>query len=160
MDSRFRGNDVVIFVFCFGVMIHDVSTDTIEPPQFVALREVRLQCRNGADYSGGMHIHSNIEPQMLALPRSQLFQASLAAANTLHWHIADANEAEGRIEATATTCILHFKDDVVIRIRPTVEGMRLDIRSASRVGRSDLGANAQRIRTFLLELNNRLKTNS
>ena len=55
---------------------------------------------------------------------------------------------------------MRFKDDVVIRIRSHESGTCLDIRSASRVGSSDFGANARRIRTFLSELNNHLKTNT
>ncbi len=141
-------------------MIHDVSTDTDDPPQFVALREVRLQCRNGVDYSGGQQRHSGIEPQIYTQPRDKVFPAALAAAQAMQWHIVAAIENEGRIEATATTRFLRFKDDVVIRVRTTDGGTRLDIRSASRVGSSDFGANAKRIRAFLHELNNRLKINT
>ena len=144
-------------------VIHDVSTDTEDPPQFVALRDTRLQCRNGIDYSGGKQRHADIEPQIFTQPRAQIFQAALAAAQAMQWHIAAAIENEGRIEATATTRLLRFKDDVVIRLRDTGangNGARLDIRSTSRVGSSDFGANAKRIRTFLHELNNRLKTSN
>ncbi len=139
-------------------MIHDVSTDTDDPPQFIALRETRLACRNGLEYSGGKQRYPGIEPQHFTQPHAQLFQAALAAANAMQWHIAAAIESEGRIEATATTRLLRFKDDVVIRICPATDGSRLDVRSASRVGSSDFGANARRIRAFLLELNNHLKT--
>jgi uncharacterized protein (DUF1499 family) len=66
------------------------------------------------------------------------------------WKIVDENPAEGRIEATATTRWFGFKDDVVIRIASSaVNGSRVDIRSVSRVGLSDVGTNARRIRTFL-----------
>ncbi|WP_411155747.1 DUF1499 domain-containing protein [Idiomarina loihiensis] len=61
----------------------------------------------------------------------------------------ETSEAEGRIEATATTTWFGFKDDVVIRIRSTADGSELDIRSKSRVGRSDVGKNAERIREFM-----------
>jgi uncharacterized protein (DUF1499 family) len=144
-------------------MIHDVSTDTDDPPAFVALRDTRMRYRNGIDYSGGKQRHPGIAPQIYKQPRAQIFQAALAAANAMQWHIAAAVEPEGRIEATATTRIMRFKDDVVIRIRNHGAhngGTRLDIRSASRVGSSDFGANARRIRAFLNELNNRLKTNT
>lgn len=141
-------------------MIHDVSTDTQHPPPFVALRATRLQCRNGVDYSGGMHSHPGIDPQYFALSREQIFTAACAAAHALRWHIVAAAGDEGRIEATATTRLLRFKDDVVIRIREHNGGARLDVRSASRVGRSDLGANARRIRRFFCKLNNYLKTNT
>ncbi len=66
------------------------------------------------------------------------------------WKIVDENPAEGRIEATATTRWFGFKDDVVLRIAPAADGgSRLDIRSVSRVGLSDVGTNARRIRSFL-----------
>lgn len=141
-------------------MIHDVSTDTDDPPRFVALRDTRLRCRNGVDYSGGQQRHAGIEPQIFARSREEVFQAALAAAQAMQWRIAAAIENEGRIEATATTRILRFKDDVVIRLRAAANGTRLDIRSASRIGSSDFGANGRRIRAFLLELNLLLKTNT
>jgi uncharacterized protein (DUF1499 family) len=66
------------------------------------------------------------------------------------WKIVDENPEEGRVEATATTRWFGFKDDIVIRIAPaTGAGSRVDIRSVSRVGRSDVGTNARRIRAFL-----------
>lgn len=65
------------------------------------------------------------------------------------WELVDSSETEGRIEATATTTWFGFKDDVVIRIRATADGSELDIRSKSRVGRSDVGKNAERIREFM-----------
>ena len=68
------------------------------------------------------------------------------------WHIVAAKSEEGRIEATATTLWFGFKDDVVIRIMPTAAGSRLDIRSKSRVGLSDVGVNAARIREFVAAL--------
>ena len=63
---------------------------------------------------------------------------------------------EGRLEATATTPWFGFKDDVVVRVTAAGSGSRVDVRSKSRVGRSDLGANAKRIRAFLAELSARL----
>ena len=142
-------------------MIHDVSTDLEEPPQFIALREVRLACPNGVEYSGPRILsQSNLEPNFFALPCGTIFQAALTIANTMQWKVAVAVEAEGRIEATATTRLLRFKDDVVIRIRPAVNGAKLDIRSASRLGSSDFGTNARRMHAFLRELNKLLKINT
>jgi len=68
------------------------------------------------------------------------------------WQIAAVDPAEGRLEATATTKWMGFKDDIVVRIRPDGSGSRVDVRSVSRVGRSDVGANAKRIREFLGKL--------
>lgn len=148
-------------------MIHDVSTDPDDAPRFVALREARLACKNGVLYSGlrGMghrQRYPDIAPAIFAQPPATIVQAALAVANAMGWAIAASVEAEGRIEATATTRWMHFKDDVVIRIRADTHanGTRLDIRSASRVGSSDFGVNARRIHRFLQEMDNRLKTNS
>lgn len=146
-------------------MIHDVSTDPDEPPPFVALRDTRLKCKNGVDYSGlsaaaHRERHVDIVPAMFKQSPAVVFESARETIVMLNWAVAAAVESEGRIEATATTRILRFKDDVVIRIRKAGSSARLDIRSASRVGSSDFGANAKRIRTFLLELNNRLKSNT
>jgi len=75
-----------------------------------------------------------------------------AAARGLGWRIVAAVPAEGRLEATATTPVLRFKDDVVVRVVPALNGSRVDIRSVSRFGRGDMGANAKRVRAFLAAL--------
>jgi uncharacterized protein (DUF1499 family) len=138
--------------------IHDITTDTDNPPQFVALLETRMNAPNGAAYAGERiasqqkAAYPDIQPALLPLPPAQAFERALAAARAMGWEIAAAVPAEGRIEATATTRWFRFKDDVVIRIVPHANGSRLDIRSMSRIGRSDLGANAKRIREFLAKL--------
>ena len=86
------------------------------------------------------------------MPPDRAFARAEAAARSLGWDIAAAVPAEGRIEATATTRWFGFKDDVVIRIAAAPGGSRVDVRSVSRVGKSDLGANARRIRAFLAAL--------
>jgi uncharacterized protein (DUF1499 family) len=68
------------------------------------------------------------------------------------WRIVAAVPEEGRIEATATTPLLRFKDDVVIRVTSRGNGSRIDMRSKSRLGKSDLGANAKRIRAYFRAL--------
>jgi hypothetical protein len=145
--------------------IHDVSTDADDPPQFITLRELRLACRNGADYSGlsaDEHRlrYPDIQTTHFSHPFVQVFGTALAFVDAFDWKVAVAVESEGRIEATATTRIMRFKDDVVIRIHRFGNTSRLDIRSASRIGSSDLGANAKRIRRFLDKINYSLKTNS
>ena len=84
----------------------------------------------------------------LPAPPRQAFDRALATARSLGWDIVASDPPAGRIEATDTTFWFGFKDDVVIRIRPQGSGARLDVRSKSRVGRSDVGANAARIRRF------------
>jgi uncharacterized protein (DUF1499 family) len=138
-------------------LIHDITTDTENPPQFVALREVRLQAPNGAEYGGAKvaeaqkAAYPDIKPVLLVdVPPPAAFERALNAARSMGWEIVAAEREQRRIEATATTFWFRFKDDVVIRIAADgTTGSRLDIRSTSRVGISDLGANARRIREFL-----------
>jgi uncharacterized protein (DUF1499 family) len=81
---------------------------------------------------------------------------ALKAVNELGWEIASQDPQKGLIEATDTTFWFGFKDDVVIRIKPQDNGSRVDIRSVSRVGRSDVGTNAARILAFIQAFRNNL----
>lgn len=141
--------------------IHDITTDTDHPPQFVALLPVRQKTVNGPEY-GGEKIaraqkagYPDIQPASLDEPPARAFERALAAARSLNWEIVAAVPAEGHIEATDTTRWFRFKDDIVIRVTANGTGSRVDIRSKSRLGRSDLGTNARRIREFLRVLNAR-----
>jgi len=96
--------------------------------------------------------YPDLKPKVLSLPPAEAVQKSIDAARSLGWQIAGSDTAAGRIEATDTTGWFGFKDDVVIRVRPQAQGSRVDVRSASRVGRSDIGKNAERIREFLDKL--------
>ena len=138
--------------------IHDITTDTENPPQFVALRAVREKSPNGPEYAGEKiareqkAAYPDIQPLTLNEPPARAFEGALAAAHSMGWDIAAASADEGRIEATATTRWFRFKDDVVIRVTPAATGSRIDVRSKSRLGRSDLGANAKRIRAYFAAL--------
>jgi uncharacterized protein (DUF1499 family) len=144
-------------------MIHDVATDTENPPAFVAVLPLRKDSPNSADY-GGPEIaakqhaaYPDIRPIDVGIPPPKAYEHAIAAARQMGWRIVDGNREEGRIEATATTRWFGFKDDVVIRIAPAAgNGSRLDIRSVSRVGKSDVGANACRIRAFRKKFTDRL----
>lgn len=138
--------------------IHDITTDTEHPPAFVAVLPLRASAPNTADY-GGPEIaarqragYPDIQPAFVALPPAQAFQQALAAAREMGWKIVASDSAAGRIEATATTFWYGFKDDVVIRLTPSERGTRVDVRSESRVGGSDIGTNARRIREYLRKL--------
>jgi len=89
---------------------------------------------------------------ILPIRPAQGFKRALAVARDMGWQIIDSNPSEGRIEATDTTFWFGFKDDIVVRVRPTQNGSRIDVRSVSRVGRSDVGTNARRIQKFLKEM--------
>ena len=86
------------------------------------------------------------------LPPSDFFARATKVGADEGWELAEAAPQDGRIEATATTRMFGFKDDVVVRVRAADKGSELDIRSMSRIGRSDIGANAARIRDFLQKL--------
>ena len=93
--------------------------------------------------------YPDIQPQYLPGETGTVFEAALSVARDAGWEIVEADPAKGRIEAVATTRFVRFRDDVTILIEPAGQGgSRVDIRSRSRVGRSDLGTNARRIRAF------------
>lgn len=135
--------------------IHDITTDTERPPEFRAVLPLRADAPNPAGY-GGAEIaaqqregYPDIAPLALEQPPAEVFPWALDAAREMGWEVVAADSAAGRIEATATTAWFGFKDDVVVRITPAAGGSRVDVRSVSRVGTSDVGANAERIREYL-----------
>jgi uncharacterized protein (DUF1499 family) len=135
--------------------IHDLTTDTENPPRFLAVLPLRERAPNSVDYPGPVvagqqrAAYPDLAPLRVAAPPERVFERAVAVARGLGWEIVAAVPAEGRLEATDTTPWFGFKDDVVVRVTPSGAGTRVDVRSVSRVGRSDLGVNARRIRTFL-----------
>jgi uncharacterized protein (DUF1499 family) len=138
--------------------INDITTDTANPPAFVAVLPLRAGAPASADYPGAetaaqqQSAYPDIRPLDWNVPPAAAFARALDAAESFGWQIDATDAASGRIEATATTPWFGFRDDVVIRVTPTASGSRVDIRSHSRVGGSDLGTNAKRIRAFLAKL--------
>lgn len=143
--------------------IHDATTDLVDPPAFVtlSLRKDNLdsipdQGRPGwkavAPVERWRAIHGeaypDLKPIRLALPPAEAIKRAEALARERGWVIASADPANGHLEATATTRFFRFKDDVVVRARPATGGSIVDLRSVSRVGVSDLGINAKRLREF------------
>lgn len=135
--------------------IHDITTDLREPPAFVALATQRRASPNGLDYGGPeiaaaqQKAYPDIQSRVATEAPAKAFERALETARHMGWEIAASDAPGGRIEATDTTAWFGFKDDVVVRVRPEGAGSRIDVRSVSRVGRSDVGANAARIRAFL-----------
>jgi uncharacterized protein (DUF1499 family) len=138
--------------------IHDITTDTGNPPRFVAILPLRKNASNPPDYGGSAiaaqqhKAYPDIRPLILGVPPEEAFDRALAVSRKMGWNVVDANKAAGRIEAVATTFWFGFRDDIVIRIEQSGVGSRIDIRSVSRVGISDVGTNAERIRKFLAEM--------
>ncbi|VAV87287.1 hypothetical protein MNBD_ALPHA04-376 [hydrothermal vent metagenome] len=149
--------------------IHDITTDLADPPQFTALK---LRADNWDNIPGadddemrGMNprqrwavlhqdAYSDVRSVRIDQPVAEVIEKAKRLTKDRGWKIASVDPAAGHLEATATISLFRFKDDVVIRARAAENGAAsiIDMRSVSRVGRSDLGANAKRIRQFLSDL--------
>ncbi len=134
--------------------IHDISSDLDNPPAFVAILPLRAGAANPAEYGGPeiaaaqRRAYPDIVPLKLAVPTAEAYARALSVVKKNGWEIVADDAASGRIEATATTRWFGFKDDVIVRVLAVADGSRIDVRSVSRVGKSDVGANARRIRDF------------
>ena len=139
--------------------IHDISTDLENPPTFEAILPLRADAPNDLERTSDVtelqrHGYPDLAPVTLPIPLDQTFDRALAVAQEAGWQIVTADKSSGRIEATDTTRWFGFKDDVVVRLTPWGAGTRVDLRSVSRMGRSDIGTNARRIRQYLDRLSN------
>lgn len=138
--------------------IHEISTDTADPPPFVAVLPLRAAAVNPPEYGGApvaeqqRRAFPDIQPIVLPVNAMQAFERTLNTARQFGWEIVAQDSGAGRIEAVDTTFWFGFKDDVVIRVRGEGEGARVDIRSKSRVGVGDVGTNARRVRAFAAAL--------
>jgi uncharacterized protein (DUF1499 family) len=134
--------------------IHDISTDLENPPVFEAIMPLRADAPNALDRGSDVTAlqrqgYPDLAPVTLPVPLDQAFDRALALAQEEGWQIVTADKSTGRIEGTDTTPWFGFKDDIVVRLTPWGAGTRVDMRSVSRVGRSDTGTNARRIRQYL-----------
>lgn len=136
--------------------IHDITTDTVDVPQFNAIVALRADAPNSLDYGGPdiaqqqQRAYPTVAPIITLLNTQQAHDRALALAKSYRgWQVVSSDQQQGRIEVTVTTFWFGFKDDLVIRIRETAQGTRLDLRSVSRLGVSDVGANAKRIIRFI-----------
>ena len=141
--------------------ITDITTDPANPPRFDVL--ARLRPRGRTDYPGAATAekqraaYPDIAPLQLAVPPKVAYDVALALATKRKWLLVDTRppapgRRDGTIEAVARTPIMGFRDDVVIRVSPLGQGARVDLRSASRYGLHDFGANAARVRALLEEI--------
>ncbi len=139
--------------------IHDITTDPFDPPVFNSLMAMRKTMPNGADY-GGIEVakqqqkgYPDIKSLVVKGTPADTMQRAIDAARSMGWEIVASDAPAGRIEATDTTTWFGFKDDIIVRVRPDPSGgSRIDVRSVSRVGSSDVGANAKRVRKYLSKL--------
>jgi uncharacterized protein (DUF1499 family) len=143
--------------------INDITTDTVDPPRLEALARVRPRQGNPAAYPGAevaakqAAAYPELEPLVLSAPPVAVYETARAIVLKRGWRIIEERQPiprrrDGHIEAVARTPIMGFRDDIVLRIRSDGEGSRVDMRSASRYGRHDLGTNAARVASLLEEL--------
>lgn len=139
--------------------LNDVATDVDDPPAFVSAKDIAEN--RGRDLAFPERFkkpvresYGDLKPVVRDVPAAALFAKAREAAETMPgWEVTATDPAAGRIEAVAVSSLWQFRDDVVIRIREEGPGRaRLDVRSKSRDGQSDFGANAARIRAFVSKL--------
>lgn len=142
--------------------IHDITTDFENPPQFVRIAGSRKPTDHPHQYDGPEAAtlqkkgYPDIRTLVLNAPPDKVFEASKVVLQAMGMHLVDAEPIQGRIEATDHSLLFGFEDDMVVRIVPGPDGTKVDARSKSRVGRSDLGVNANRVREFGIALRKRL----
>jgi hypothetical protein len=159
--------------------IYDVTTDPIDPPQFDAIARLRPRDANPITYEGlyaaelQHAAYSDIEAEQTTATPQEAFDAAMKVIAKRRWRVVNARPPaqglpptrvsnprapqdfaarDGVIEAVARSLILGFREDVVVRIRATNDGTRIDARSASRYGRSDFGSNATRVRNLMSDI--------
>ena len=135
--------------------IHNISTDINDPPIFSAVPALRGEGTNPLDYDATKlgplqsEAYPDLKPMETTLGRSEALERAVSVLEDMGLEIVAADPQGRMVEATYTSFWFGFKDDLVVRIRPNGSGSLLDVRSVSRVGQSDLGANAKRISEFL-----------
>jgi uncharacterized protein (DUF1499 family) len=144
--------------------IHDITTDTENPPRYVAALPAR-EAENAAPSTyAGPEIanqqeaaYPDLVPLKVGLQPEQAFQRALDTAKAMPgWSVVAADPTAGRIEARETSLWFQFTDDIVIRVAAAATGSRVDMRSESRQGRSDFGVNAGRVRAYMAKLKQQL----
>jgi Protein of unknown function (DUF1499) len=164
--------------------IYDITTDPIDPPQFDAIARLRPRDANPIAYAGlytaeqQNAAYPDIAPDDTTATPQEAYAAAMKIITKRRWRVVDARPPQaalpraidtrqpsqdssvrdGIIEAVARTPILGFRDDVVVRVRATTDGARIDVRSASRYGRHDFGTNASRVRNLIDDIDDVLAT--
>jgi uncharacterized protein (DUF1499 family) len=142
--------------------IHDITTDLVNPPKFVAILALRADAPNPAAYQGEeiasqqREAYPELQTQKYQKTADQVFDAALVAVKDMGLDVVNSDKTLGLIEAYDTTTFFGFVDDVVIRIQSEGQMTMLDARSKSRVGKSDIGKNAERLNTLIAGVKNNL----
>ena len=139
--------------------IHDITTNTANPPEFLVLDDTRPGAKNSLVYAGEevaaiqKKAYPYIKPILSSLSAADAYTKALSIAQDKGWKIITEESEALRFEATAQTAFFGFIDDVVIEVTSISNKSRVDIRSVSRIGRSDRGVNAARIVAFTESFN-------
>lgn len=149
-------------------VINDVSTDLVDPPDFSRSSKAN-SARQGLVHNeipdawrqAQRRAYPDLQPIVLDLDSDEAWQIVQKAVAARGWRVIEETRPGGRsgighVDAIDRTMVMGFEDDVTIRVRPLAGQTRIDIRSASRVGRHDFGTNAQRIQRFAEELQSQL----
>ena len=142
-------------------MIADVTTDFASPPAFMISAKARAAragqtppAWDAADKPLQQDAYPKVQPILVDLEPTQAYQLVLRVAKDLGWKIVDSNppnlrvDGVAQIEAIARSPVFGFADDIAVRVRPLASQTRIDLRSVSRVGRQDFGANAHHFEHF------------
>ncbi len=137
--------------------INDITTDLGDPPVFVAALEEPANAGRDMSYPPDFApqvraAYPDLTPIQLAIPAPEAFDRSLAVAESLGWEITRRDREAGVFEARDVTAVFRFVDDIVVRVRSLPGRTLVDMRSKSRDGQGDVGANAARIRRFTAAL--------
>lgn len=182
LSAMFIGLALIAYPAFLGIKarhlpaIYDITTDPIDPPRFDAIARLRPRDANPITYEGlyaaelQHAAYSDIEPDVTDSSPQEAYEAAMKVITKRKWRVVDARPPQGGsaqaagprapqipvrdglIEAIARTPILGFRDDVVVRVRATSDGARIDVRSASRYGRRDFGTNASRVRNLISDI--------
>lgn len=130
--------------------INDITTNTDEPPAFAedpagADRDMTYPA---AYVALAREAYPDLAPIELAAAPADALEQARRAAESLGWEVTAVRPDSGELEAREVSALFEFVDDVAVRVRPSGSGSVVDVRSKSRDGQSDLGANAARIRRF------------
>ncbi|MCH8567727.1 MAG: DUF1499 domain-containing protein [Balneolales bacterium] len=145
--------------------LHDITTDTVNPPEFNAVLPARQNAPNPPEYAGEevASLQKEAFPDLITIyldaPFSRVYDEALALIGSRGWKMAGADRENGTIEATEKLPWFGFRDDVVIRLRDADGRTVVDMRSKSRVGGTDLGVNARRVKDFLSDLKSEVRSN-
>ena len=139
--------------------INDITTDTSNPPQFVTATTLpanhgRDMAYPGATFAEQQHAgYPDLGPLRMTVPPDEAFKRVEAAVRGMpDFEISRVDPATHALEGIATTRLFRFHDDFVIEVRPDGTGSLVEMRSKSRDGKGDVGANAARIRAVFAKL--------